>query len=52
MGKENCFGKRIEPFALLFWAHNIVLAHILQKVNQPAGLATLNYIWYRTAVES
>ena len=33
---------RVEPFAVLFWALSIVLAHILQKGTQPAGLASLN----------
>ena len=37
-------GNRIEPFAALFWALCIVLAHILEVVTQPAGLATLNYL--------
>ena len=32
----------IEPFAALFWALGIVLAHILQQVTQPAGLASFN----------
>ena len=30
-------------FAALFWALDIVLAHILQQVTQPAGLASLNH---------
>ena len=35
---------RVEPFAVLFWALGIVLAHVLQQVTQPAaGLASLNY---------
>ena len=38
----NRLHNRIEPFAALFWALGIVLAHILQKVTQPAGLASLN----------
>ena len=32
----------IEPFPALFWALGIVLAHVLQKGAQPAGLASLN----------
>ena len=31
----NCLHNIIEPFAALFWALGIVLAHILQKVTQP-----------------
>ena len=38
----SCFG-----LTALYWR-----IYVLQKVNQPAGMATLNYIWYRTAVES
>ena len=33
---------RIEPFAALFWALGIALAHILKQLTQPAGLASLN----------
>ena len=33
---------RIEPFAALFWALGIVLAHILELVTQPSFLASLN----------
>ena len=33
---------RVEPFAVLFWALAIVLAHILQQVTQPASLVSLN----------
>ena len=33
---------RIEPFAALFWALGIALAHILKKLTQPASLASLN----------
>ena len=31
-----------EPFAVLFWALSIVLAHILKPLTQPAGLASIN----------
>ena len=34
---------RIEPFAALFWALGIVLAHILKQLTQPAGPASLKY---------
>ena len=33
---------RIEPFAVMFWALGIVLAHILKQLTQPAGLASLD----------
>ena len=33
----------IEPFAALFWALGIVLAHILKQLTQPAGPASLKY---------
>ena len=33
---------RVKPFAVLCWALGIVLAHLLQQVTQPAGLAFLN----------
>ena len=42
IGNDNRLHNVIEPFAALFWALSIVLAHILQKVTQPAGLASLN----------
>ena len=42
MVKANRLHNRIEPFPALFWALGIVLAHILQKVTQPAGLASPN----------
>ena len=51
MGKANRLCNRIEPFAALFSALGNVLAHILQQVTQPAGLASLNYDTVRT-VES
>ena len=38
----NRLHKRIEPFPALFWALGIVLAQILQKVTQLAGLAFPN----------
>ena len=43
MVKVNRLYNRIEPFSALFWALSIVLAHILQKVTQPASLASLNH---------
>ena len=43
---------QIEPFAALFSALGMVLAHILEQVTQPAGLTSLNYGTVRTAVES
>ena len=43
MVKANRLYDRIEPFFALFLALGIVLAHILQKVTQPAGLASLNH---------
>ena len=43
MVKANRLYNRIEPFSALFLALSIVLAHILQKVTQPAGLAALNH---------
>ena len=42
MGKVFHLNLRIKPFALLFWALGIVLAHILKQLTQPAGLASLN----------
>ena len=42
IGNVNRLYNIIEPFAALFWALGIVLAHILPKVSQPAGLASLN----------
>ena len=42
IGNVNRLHNIIEPFAALFWALGIVLAHILQKVTQPAGLASPN----------
>ena len=38
---------RVEPFAILFWARYIVLAHIRQHLTQPAGLASLNVVLAR-----
>ena len=38
----NRLHSRIEPFAALFWALGIILAHILKQFTQPAGLASLN----------
>ena len=38
----NHLHNRIEPFPALFWALGIILAHILQKGTQPAGLASPN----------
>ena len=32
----------IEPFAALFWALGIGLAHIMKHLTQPASLASLN----------
>ena len=43
---------QIEPFAALFSALGMVLAHILEQVTQPAGLTSLNYGTVRTVVES
>ena len=43
MVKVNRLYIIIEPFSALFWALGIVLAHILQKVTQPASLASLNH---------
>ena len=43
MVKANCLYNRIEPFSALSLALGIVLAHLLQKVTQPAGLASLNH---------
>ena len=40
IGKVNRLHNRIEA---LVWALGIVLAHILQKVSQPNGLASLNH---------
>ena len=42
---------RNEPFAVLFWALGIVLAHILKQLTQPAGQASFNS-GTGTAVES
>ena len=42
IGKVNCLCNRIEPFPSLIRALGIVLAHILQQVTQPAGLAFIN----------
>ena len=42
MVKANRLHNRIEPFPALFWALGIVLVHILQKVTQPASLASPN----------
>ena len=39
----NHLHNRIEPFPVLFLALGIVLAHIQQKVTQPADLASLNF---------
>ena len=33
---------RVEPFDAMFWDLGILLPHILQRVNQPAGLSSLN----------
>ena len=41
-GQSILSSLRIEPFAVLFWALGIVLAHILKKLTHPAGLASLN----------
>ena len=49
MARANRFHNRIEPFSALFWALSIVLAHILQLVTQPAGLASLELARYYTA---
>ena len=38
MGKVFLSFLRAEPFADLFWALGIVLAHILQQVTQPPAL--------------
>ena len=43
MGKVFRLHLRFEPFAVLFWALGIVLAHILQQMTQPAGLPSLNH---------
>ena len=40
-GQSVSSSLRVAPFAVLFWALSIVLAHILQQVTQPAGLASL-----------
>ena len=42
IGKVNHLHNRIETFPALFWALDIVLAHILKQLTQPAGLASLN----------
>ena len=42
IGNVNRLHNIIEPFAALFQALGIVLAHILQQVTQPASLASLN----------
>ena len=42
IGNVNRLHNIIEPFAALFWALGSVLEHILQKVTQPAGLASAN----------
>ena len=34
----------IEPFAALFWALGIVIAHILKQLTQPASPASLKYV--------
>ena len=42
-GQSISSSLRIEPFAVLFWALGIVLAHILkQLLTQPVGLASLH----------
>ena len=42
--KVNRLHNIIEPFPALFGALGIVLAHILQLLTQPAGLASLNRV--------
>ena len=42
IGNVNRLHNIFEPFAALFWALGIELAHILPKVSQPAGLASHN----------
>ena len=43
MGKVFRLYLKVEPFAALFWALGIALAHILQQLTQPAGLASLTH---------
>ena len=43
IGNVNRLHNIIEPFAVLFWALGIVLAHILKQLTQPAGPASLKY---------
>ena len=47
MVKANRLYNRIEPFSALFLALGIVLAHKLQKVTQPAGLASSTIVLAR-----
>ena len=41
-GQSVLSSMRVKNFAVLFWAIGIVLAHILQQLTQPTGLASLN----------
>ena len=43
IGKVSRLHNIIEPLLPCFWVLGIVLAHILELVTQPAGLASLNY---------
>ena len=45
IGKVSRLHNIIEPLlpCFCFWVLGIVLAHILELVTQPAGLASLNY---------